>query len=179
MKRTRVSYEKWTCIQERTIKGRWFERPEFQGYLGLIRMKRVTGPQIWHFDGREVTVCRDGYQWLVILPREGGYCITAMMDEQADVALWYIDMIADQGVDPDGVPFFHDLYLDLVVYKDGSLKVDDMDDLQQALSSGDIDQTLFDRAIETAERLQKGLLTDIPAFHSDTRKKLEMLLREG
>ena len=38
-------------------------------------------------------------------------------------------MIAEQGSDADGVPYFLDLYLDLVVYPNGEIKVDDMDEL--------------------------------------------------
>ena len=39
-------------------------------------------------------------------------------------------MIAKQGIDYDGVPYFDDLYLDLVVYPDGTIVVDDMDELE-------------------------------------------------
>lgn len=57
-----------------------------------------------------------------------------MMDEEEKILLWYIDMIAGQGIDADGVPFFDDLYLNLVVYPDGTIVVDDMDELEDALS---------------------------------------------
>ena len=50
------------------------------------------------------------------MPQNDWYCITAMMDENGVIILWYIDMIASQGIDVDGVPYFDDLYLDLVVY---------------------------------------------------------------
>ena len=36
---------------------------------------------------------------------------TAMMDENEKVLLWYIDMIAKQGIDVDGVPYFDDLII--------------------------------------------------------------------
>lgn len=33
--------------------------------------------------------------------------------------------------DPNGVPYFNDLCLDLIVYPDGTIVVDDMDELEE------------------------------------------------
>ena len=49
-------------------------------------------------------------------------------------------MIASQGIYVDVVPYFDDLYLDLVVYPDGTIIVDDMDELGEVLSKKDIVQ---------------------------------------
>ena len=89
-------------------------------------------------------------------------------------------MIATQGIDVDGVPYFDDLYLDLVVYPDGTIIVDDMDELEEALSKKDITQEQFNLAIETSHRLQQGLLSDISSFTEYTRRCYEMIkkLRE-
>ncbi len=97
------------------------------------------------------------------------------MDEDEKVLLWYIDMIASQGIDVDGVPYFDDLYLDLVVYPDGTIIVDDMDELEEALSKKDITQEQFDLAIETSHRLQQGLLSDISLLTEYTRRCYEMI----
>ena len=50
----------------------------------------------------------------------------------------YIDMIAGQGKDVDGIAYIDDLYLDLVAYPDGTVLEDDMDELEEALRNGDI-----------------------------------------
>ena len=109
------------------------------------------------------------------MPQNDWYCITAMMDENGDIILWYIDMIASQGIDVDGVPYFDDLYLDLVVYPDGTIIVDDMDELEEALSKKDITQAQFNLAIETSHRLQQGLLSDISSFTEYTGRCYEMI----
>lgn len=98
-----------------------------------------------------------------------------MIDENEKVLLWYIDMIASQGIDVDGVPYFNDLYLDLVVFLDGTIIVDDMDELEEALSKKDITQEKFNLAIETSHRLQQGLLSDISSFIEYTRRCCEMI----
>ena len=98
-----------------------------------------------------------------------------MMDENEKVLLWYIDMIAKQGIDADGVPYFDDLYLDLVVYPDGTVIVDDMDELEEALLKKDITQNQYHLAIETSHRLKQGMLSNIPSFIEYTRRCYELM----
>lgn len=173
MKRSRLSYDEWKCIISKDMRGKRIDSELLEGYIGLIDIKEVSKAQIWKFNGEDVVVCDRGRKWLSILPRNDWYCITAMMDEEGKILSWYIDMIAEQGVDADGVPYFDDLYLDLVVYPDGTIVVDDMDELEEALSKKDITQEQFDIAIETSQRLQRGILSDISSFIEYTRKCYE------
>ena len=98
-----------------------------------------------------------------------------MMNADNDILLWYIDMIADQGIDADGVPYFDDLYLDLVVYPDGTIIVDDMDELEAALATKDITQEQFHLAISTSDKLKTGLLSNIDTFIDYTLRCKEMV----
>ncbi len=138
-------------------------------------MKEVSKIQTWKFNGEDIVVCDKGRKWLSILPQNDWYCITAMMDEKETVLLWYIDMIANQGVDVDGIPYFDDLYLDLVVYPNGTIIVDDMDELEDALSKKDITQEQFNLAVETSQRLQRGMLSNISSFTEYTKRCCEMI----
>lgn len=79
-------------------------------------------------------------------------------------------MIAAQGIDTDGIPYFDDLYLDLIVFPNGEIKVDDMDELEEALRQGDITQEQFDLAVRTADGLKNSLLGDIDSFKDYTGK---------
>ena len=97
------------------------------------------------------------------------------MNANNDILLWYIDMIAGQGIDTDGVPYFDDLYLDLVVYPDGTIIVDDMDELEEALSAKDITQEQFDLAISTSSKLKNGLLSNVDTFIEYTLRCKEMV----
>ena len=97
-----------------------------------------------------------------------------MMNPENEVLVWYIDMIAGQGKDTDGVAYIDDLYLDLVVYPDGTVIEDDMDELEEALRCGDISKALFDLAIDTCNKLKTGLLRDIEEFKEFTRRCYEL-----
>ena len=175
MKRSRLSYDEWKCIISKDIFGKRVNSELLNGYIGLIDIKEVSEAQIWKFNGEDIVVCDKGRKWLSILPQDDWYCITAMMDEEGNILLWYIDMIANQGIDADGMPYFDDLYLDLVVYPDGTIVVDDMDELEDALSKRDITQEQYNLAIETSNRLQRGMLSDISLFMEYTRKCCEIV----
>lgn len=175
MKRSRLSYDEWKCITSKKLTGKHVDTDFYKGYIGLIEIEEVSEKQIWKFNGEDMVVCDKGLQWLSILPQNDFYCITAMMNEKNDVLVWYIDMIAAQGVDADAIPYIDDLYLDLVVYPDGTIMVDDMDELEDALAKTDITQEQFDLAISTSDKLKKGLLSNIDTFNDYTKKCYEMV----
>ncbi len=175
MKRSRLTYDSWTCILSRDLIIKKLEAPGERGHLVLNRIKEVTEPQTWEFNGEDIVVCDKGIQWLSFLPQEDHYCITAMLDAEGEVIVWYIDMIASQGMDESGIPYFDDLYLDLVVYPDGTILVDDMDELEEAYESGDISKELYDLALKTSDKLQKGLLTSIDHFKAVTQRYYTIL----
>lgn len=174
MKKTRLSYEEWTCIRSKKMSGITVNTNYFYGYIGLLYIEEVDEPQIWKFNGEEIIVCNKGLKWLTILPKNDYYCITAMMDENSEIVLWYIDMIASQGIE-DGVPYFDDLYLDLVVYPNGEIIEDDMDELKQALLHKDIDKNQYQLALETSYKLKRGLLSDVNRFKEFTNACYEMI----
>lgn len=147
-----------------------------KGYLGLLSIHSVSEKQIWKHKAEEVVVCDSGYHWLTIMPSDAFYCITVMMDENDRMKACYIDMIDSQGYDDDNIPYFYDLYLDLIVYPDGELIVDDMDELQEALRTGEITQQQYSRALDVSQELQKGLLSDIEIFQSYVNKMLSILM---
>lgn len=175
MKRSRLSYDEWNCILAKVSYGCNVNSELVTGYIGLVEIQEVNEAQVWQFNGEEIVFCDKGIKWLSILPQNESYCITAMMNEKEEILLWYIDMIAAQGVDIDGVPYFDDLYLDLVVYPDGTIIVDDMDELEYALDKNDITQEQFKLAIETSDKLHNGLLSDITNLIKYTKKCLEVV----
>ena len=169
MKKCRLTYDEWKCIKEKQQTIQFLSTNKFCGYIGVLEIKDVSEPQVWNFNGKEQIVCDKGIKWISILPKDKYYCITAMLDQNEEIMVWYIDMIASQGVE-DGIPYFYDLYLDLVVYPDGMVITDDMDELEDALKKGDISEQLFRRAINTKEELENTLLSDINSFERYTKE---------
>lgn len=171
MKRKSLSQADWTCILSRELCVRQVTEP-FRGHVTLLRIQAVTKPQIWRWQGKPLIVCDKGMAWLCLLPEAGGLCITAQLNADGTVALWYIDMIAGQGVDEQGIPWFDDLYLDLIVHPDGSMAVDDRDELDEALRLGDITEEQHAQALATCAMLQKGLESGVEALQALTAQCL-------
>ena len=175
MKRSKLSYDEWKCIELKKLKGKRVNTDFFKGYIGILEIEKVTEKQIWRFNDEDIIVCDKGLKWLSILPQNDFYCITAMMNENNDILLWYIDMIAEQGIDADSIPYFDDLFLDLVVYPTGIIKVDDMDELEEALSREEITEDQFNLAINTSNKLKNGLLSNIDNLTDFTMKCKEIV----
>lgn len=179
MKRKRISYEDWLSATDKTLTVRRIREAFFDGYVGLVKINAVEKPQTWRFHGRDIVFCDSGLQWLSMLPEDGAYCIGALLNAKSEPVLWYIDMIADWGVDPDGVPWFDDLYLDLVVDPSGSMIVDDQNELEAALRQGDITQAQFGLALRTCEKLQSGFRQNISNLQALTKTCLTFMNLEG
>lgn len=178
MKRFRLTYEEWKCILSKKQTICHPDNGTFRGYLSCIEIQQVSSPQIWTYH-HEVTVCQDGFTWLTILPKDEYYCIMAVLDEKHKILLWYIDIIAGQGVDEDAIPYCDDLYLDLVVYPDGTIVEDDRNELEEAWKQRDITSEQYELANRTCAKLKEGLLADIKAFEAFTRQCMNQFTRCG
>ncbi|SEM83175.1 hypothetical protein SAMN05518847_101916 [Paenibacillus sp. OV219] len=79
--------------------------------------------------------------------------MTTMFDDKNRVVQWYIDICKTQGLTDQQVPWFDDLYLDVVVLPTGEVFLLDEDELEEAVSQGTV--TIKDAALarKTAGRL--------------------------
>lgn len=175
MYKCRLTYDEWKCIISKNRIGKQVDMPQIKGYLGLLTINRVSEKQIWKNKNKDVVVCDNGYYWLSIMPKNAFYCITVMMDNTYHIKVCYIDMIDSQGYDEDGVPYFYDLYLDLIVYPDGNIIVDDFNELQEALRLGEITEEQYNKAIITSQQLQEGLLSNIQNFQIYIKEMMQLL----
>lgn len=166
MKRKRLDRNVWWDITEKRYIQKTVRTEEFEGHLSVLYIDGMTRPTVWALPEGTVTVCDVGMKWLQILPQAGDFLITAMINRENRIVHWYIDMADGWGYLEDGMAYYDDLYLDLEVQPCGWHKVDDMDELQEALDDGDISQAQFDRALDTLDRLTRGILPDVGRFEA-------------
>ncbi len=79
--------------------------------------------------------------------------MTTMFDDQGQVVQWYIDICKIQGLTDQQVPWFDDLFLDIVVLPTGEKLLLDEDELEEALEEGEITPRDSAMARKTAARL--------------------------
>jgi uncharacterized protein len=161
MKRKRLDRNTWTSITSKQYFQHYIEDSEYSGVIALLYVQAVSQPSIWQSAYGEVTVCDTGMKWLQFLPKGEHYLLTAMMNENNKINAVYIDIIGASGVEDDGVVYFDDLYLDLVVYQNGNILIDDRDELIMALKNNIITQQQYELAQRTQNKLLNGLYTDI------------------
>jgi predicted RNA-binding protein associated with RNAse of E/G family len=103
---------------------------------------------------RRLCLADAGYSWLQHFPAdEAHYALTTMFDARGQIVQWYFDICREHALDARGVPWFDDLYLDIVLAPpDGPLLLDG-DELADALRGGAITRAEHDLAWCEARRL--------------------------
>lgn len=152
MKRRGFLYESWPELAG--CRRMWNRVPS--GVAGQVIMGEGTPARVWRFRGEEFPIAGPNMRWLTMMDDGDSFAVTAVWRGDA-LTMFYIDMIAAQGEDARGVPWYDDLYLDLILLPDGRRLTDDRDELDAALAAGDISARQHTLALETCERLRKTL----------------------
>lgn len=164
IKHSRFTYDNWKCMKQKNYKQVLIENDLFQGYGARILFEQLSKPQYWMWRGKKIKVCEDGGSWIMMIPAEGNYAITWMLDKFQHTILWYIDMLDGIGLDRDGVVYGNDIFLDLIVDPSGYVKEDDREEMERAFAAGVINQSQKELAEKTAKSLKNGLLKDVDSL---------------
>lgn len=178
IKHTRLVYDTWNINQQEYYQTS-VENEKYAGYLALLKIVKNDHVSVWSWHGKEkLKVSGKNVRWLMILPKDCNYCIKMMLNPRGKCFLWYIDMIDSVGVDSDGIYYFNDLFLDLLVHPSGEIVVGDRDELDAAYEQKIITKDQYEKAIKTAEELMEGPLKDIQSFKSYCYERLHDLNHE-
>jgi uncharacterized protein len=153
MKRKYADRSDWKRILEKEYRLVRCDLEHFQGWIAEFKMIRVREPLFVPNLGSSICIADAGFVWLHYLRDDARHAITVMQDSSGAIVQWYIDIVLEHGLDERGVPYFDDLYLDVVVGPDGHFEVQDADELENALNAGIISQAQFDLAWLETNRL--------------------------
>ncbi|MCL2773194.1 MAG: DUF402 domain-containing protein [Oscillospiraceae bacterium] len=76
------------------------------------------------------------------------------------LSVWYVDVIENIEYDTDGVAVFVDKYLDVIFTPQGDMGIDDRDELDEALQSGDITKEQYEAALKECDLIIDELCSD-------------------
>ncbi|MGE7882428.1 DUF402 domain-containing protein [Bacillus sp. NPDC094077] len=116
------------------------------GMLGILDIKKVREPSYKKYDGEEVCIADDQYTWVQYFIDGKNFAITAMLDDRKNLVQYYIDVTKEYNIDERGLPYFDDLYLDVVLLPNGEIYVLDEDELEDAYSMGDVTKEEYELA---------------------------------
>lgn len=171
MERRPANRHNWTRILERRFDVVYLQSPTFTGYVTRLFLDRVSQPLHKELRGHRYCLADSGYCWLQHFPKGSHHAVTTMIDSTGAVIQWYIDICASHGVSADGIPWFEDLYLDIVVLPSREAILLDADELDAALLEGKITKAHYEMAWEEAHALLHGIangtmpLLDLAAEH--------------
>jgi len=157
MKKKYADRATWTRVLKRRDKISYVENEKFSGYISVIYVEKVKKPLVKNLDGQKVCIVNDGYTWVIFMPDNLMYSLTMMINDNNEIVQWYFDICKAYKISESGVPFFEDLYLDVVVLPSGKIILLDEDELSHAFKTGAISDKEYSEANEQAELLIKDI----------------------
>lgn len=153
MKRTFADRPSWKRVIDKRFKLTYIDKSNFKGYLSIIYINRVTEPLIIKNAGKNICLANDGFIWMQHFPKSCNYALTTMLNEKHEVVQWYFDICDGNKINSLGIPYYDDLYLDVVLLPNEELLLLDEDELEQALKDNDITKEQYEMAYMEAHNI--------------------------
>jgi uncharacterized protein len=153
IKRRYGDRKEWKRVLQRRFAQSFLNTKDFKGYITLLHTLKVSEPLHTRYGEKDVCIVDNGYMWLQEFPCDKHHCVTSMFDRNGNVVQWYIDICLHNGAEND-IPFWEDLFLDIVVLPTGELILKDEDELEEAFSRGIIDKFQYKLALNEVETLK-------------------------
>lgn len=157
MKTKYIDGSNWKWVEKYTSKVMHID-DVFSGFISFVKIQKVHEKLFVDYDNSETILFDDGYKCLIFLPDNQKWCVSAVYDDLDNIVEWYFDMTKENSIDEQGKPFFIDLYLDIAVSPDFEITILDEEELNEALSLGDITISDFDMAYMTCDVLIKDVI---------------------
>lgn len=145
---------RWVRVLERSFAVKRLETADFSGFVTRLDILKVLEPLFKTSVGRRLCIADAGYTWLQHFPDGARYCVTTMLNPAGEVVQHYIDIADKTGVSEENVPWWDDVYLDVLVVPGVGSDIVDEDDLEQGLSQNVIKKEDAEGARAEAERLK-------------------------
>jgi predicted RNA-binding protein associated with RNAse of E/G family len=153
MKRTFADRPNWTRVLEKRFKLTYLEEKHFKGYISIIYIDKVKQPLVIEVAGKDLQLANNGFVWIQHFPENCNYALTTMINEKQEVVQWYFDICDGNRINSSGMPYYDDLYLDVVLVPTGEILLLDEDELEQALKDKDITKEQYELAYFQAKKL--------------------------
>lgn len=156
MKRKTGNRAGWPRIVKQQYVQKVLESDVFRGYVTLLKFDEVRQPLWSKFTAKPICLVENGSYMLQHFPFDSGYALTTFISPNKEITQWYFDMIDQVGLHND-IPYFDDLYLDLIVVPTGEIIEKDIDEIEEALEKGDISKEQYDKAWDTFKKLKRDI----------------------
>lgn len=154
LKRKYANHPGWKRILSSENKQSFIHDKNFHGYISLYKMEEVATPLFVTYENNEpLCIADNGYTWLHQLPINQNFAVTTMFNENGQIVQWYIDICENIGLE-NNIPYFDDLFLDIVILPSGEVFVLDQDELQESYQTKQITNAQYNLALDVLKKLQ-------------------------
>ena len=133
-------------------------------FKGWVSLNYLTDGETryWEYEkSGKIPVSAKGMTWLTLIPDDRKRCIGAYIKPDRRVSVWYVDVIEETGIDEDGIVYYIDKYLDVILTPQGDVIVQDRDELDAAYESGELSDFQYEEALKEGELILKELAENI------------------
>jgi len=170
MKRRFAHKPDWSRVLKREFKIEFVDNEELRGYISSINIKDITEPLTIQTKGVDYCIVDEGYSWIQYFPEGKNFVLTVMIDEKDNVIQWYFDISEKYELTEKGIPFYDDLFLDIVVLTTGEVILLDEDELKDALDKNEITEKQYKDAMRHAEELIVWINKNFEKLNELTKK---------
>jgi uncharacterized protein len=118
-----------------------------------IDLLEVASPLWVQSCGERICLADTNYSWLQHFPLHKHYTLTSQWNDEGQIVQWYFDICNHHDVTEDGIPYWDDLYLDVIGLPSGTFEIIDQDELEEALEQQHIVQHHYELAHLEASKL--------------------------
>jgi len=132
-----------------------------KGCASYVHIIEVNRPFVAGSEGNEICLTDNGYSELTFQPDAENWRLTAIYDNHGGIVEYYFDISRKNTVDEEGKPYCDDLFLDAALMPDGRVLILDEDELNNALTRGDISRNDFYMAHQILRDLINSKMFDL------------------
>lgn len=124
----------------------------------------------------KVTLIDDGYYIVEYIPLNENYAVRTYIDKSKSVIQNYIDISLENGT-KHGMPYYNDLYLDVINnhFGDRNVYLEDENELKQALEEGIINIEEYNMAYAVANKLIEQIKNNENVFVNRLAQDISIL----
>lgn len=133
-------------------------------FKGWVSLNYLTDGETryWEYEkSGKIPVSAKGMTWLTLIPDDRKRCIGAYIKPDRRVSVWYVDVIEETGIDEDGIVYYIDKYLDVILTPQGDVIVQDRDELDAAYHCGELSNLQYEEALKEGELIISEMAADI------------------
>ena len=121
-------------------------------YVSVKKLVHLTDN--FYINNGKILGMAAGFYVMEIISKNDNYALRMFINDKKEIVEYYFDIIKSCGIDEESkIPYFYDLYLDVVMTPNGKPYVVDEDELEEALNNKDITKEEYDLAISTKDKL--------------------------